>query len=483
MSSPRDKIQFVLNDRIVSVDFNANAELKLTTTVLNYLRSFPFHKGVKEGCAEGDCGACTVVIAESRGGKLTYKSIDSCLVFLPMIHGKQLITVENLADSGVLHPVQQEMVNNNGSQCGFCTPGIVMSLFGLYKNHHNPEKEVIEDALTGNLCRCTGYQSIIKAAEHACSCVDTDKFKLHEAKIIGLLEGINQDKSTIEIHKENKNYYKPFKLADALAFRSKFPGATIVGGATDTALRQTKKREILTEILDISDVAELNYFVEEHQIYKIGSGLTLEKLKSLSAEKLPALHKMLQLFGSLQIRNLATIGGNIGSASPIGDTLPLMLAYKAHIKLQSLTFDRIIRMDEFIKGYRTTNIRSNELITGIHIPKPAPGTIIKSYKVSKRKDLDISTVSGGFSLSLENGNVKEIILAFGGMAEMPKRAADTEKFLTGKPWTRPNVEHAMKLLVSEFTPMSDARAGAGYRSLVARNLLLKFFVETSTGTL
>ncbi len=483
MSLPRDKIQFVLNDRIVSVGFNANPELKPTTTVLNYLRSFPFHKGVKEGCAEGDCGACTVVIAENRSGKLTYKTIDSCLVFLPMIHGKQLITVENLADSGVLHPVQQEMVNHNGSQCGYCTPGIVMSLFGLYKNHHNPEKEVVEDALTGNLCRCTGYQPIIKAAEHACSCFDTDKFKLHEAKIIGLLEDINQNKSPFDIHTADQNYYKPFKLADALAFRSKFPGATIIGGATDTALRQTKKHETLTDLLDISDVTELNYFVEEQQVYKIGSGLTLEKLKSLSAEKLPALHKMLQLFGSLQIRNLATIGGNIGSASPIGDTLPLMLAYKAHIKLQSLTFDRIIRMDEFIKGYRSTNIRPNELITAVHIPKPAEGTIIRSYKVSKRKDLDISTVSGGFSLQLEDGFVKEIILAFGGMADQPKRAAETEHYLLWKPWTRATAEHAMNILMHEFSPISDARSGAEYRKLVAGNLLLKFYSETSTAGL
>jgi xanthine dehydrogenase small subunit len=483
MSSSRDKIQFVLNDKIVAVDFNVNHELKPTTTVLNYLRSFPFHKGVKESCAEGDCGACTLVIAENFNGKLFYKTVDSCLIFLPMIHGKQLITVENLANAGKLHPVQQELVNHNGSQCGYCTPGIVMSLFGLYKNHHNPEREVIEDALTGNLCRCTGYQPIIKAAQHACSCVDPDKFALHEAKIISMLQDINRDRSPVNIQASGQNYFKPFTLQDALVLRKKFPSAIVVGGATDTALRQTKKREFLTDIIDISDVAALNYFVEEKNVYKIGSGLSLENLKLQTAEKLPALHKMLRVFGSLQIRNLATLGGNIGSASPIGDTLPLFTAYKAHIELQSESLLRTIPIEEFIKGYRLTDIHSDELITAVHISKPRSNTFIRSYKVSKRKDLDISTVSGGFSLQLDNGHVKEIVLAFGGMADTPKRASETEKFLLGKPWTRSNVEHAMKILVEEFSPWSDARAGAEYRNLAARNLLLKFYAETSTPSL
>ncbi len=480
MSSQHDIIQFVLNDKVVSVDFNANPELKPTTTVLNYLRSFPFHKGVKEGCAEGDCGACSVVIAENNEGKLSYKTIDSCLVFLPMIHGKQLITIENLADSGKLHPVQQEMVNHNGSQCGYCTPGVVMSLFGLYKNHHNPDREVIEDALTGNLCRCTGYQSIIKAAEHACSCVDADKFKLHEAKIVTLLSEINQDKSTVEINTPTQNYYKPLTLQDTLALRRKYPLATLISGASDTALRQTKKREFLNEILDISDVAELKYFVEDEKDFKIGAGLTLERLKLHSSEKLPALNKMLQIFGSLQIRNLATIGGNIGSASPIGDTLPLLIAYKAKVKLQSADSERLMPFSDFITGYRTTDIRYDELITAVHIPKLQADTFVHSYKVSKRKDLDISTVSGGFSVQLEDGHVKEIILAFGGMADQPKRAAETEHYLMWKPWTRANAEHAMKILLHEFTPLSDARSGSEYRKLVAANLLLKFYAETST---
>jgi len=480
MSTLREKIQFVLNDCLVSVDFNENTELRPTTTVLNYLRSLPAHKGVKEGCAEGDCGACTVVIAENQNGKLSYKTIDSCLVFLPMIHGRQLITVEDLAEKDVLHPVQLEMVNHNGSQCGYCTPGIVMSLFGLYKNHHQPEREVIEDTLTGNLCRCTGYEPIIKAAVHACSCVDTDKFTRHEAKIVSLLEDINLDKSPVEIHSKKQKYFKPFTLSDALEFRRKYPEAIVVSGASDIALRQTKKHEFLSEIIDLSAIVELNYFREDGQNYIIGSGLTLEQLKLHSFGKLPAMNKILGVFGSLQIRNLATIGGNIGSASPIGDLLPLLIAYKAHIRLQSESSERNVWIEEFIKGYRLTDTRSTELITAILIPKPGPTNLIRSYKVSKRKDLDISTVSGGFSLQLENGYVKEIILAFGGMAERTKRASETEHFLLSKPWTRANIDQAMKKLVHEFRPLSDARSGAEYRRIVAGNLLLKFFIETSS---
>ena len=477
-----NNIKFVLDNKIVEVDFIKNKELKPTTTVLNYLRSYPEHKGVKEGCAEGDCGACTIVIAElDKNNKLIYKSLDSCLVFLPMIHGKQLITVENLAlknkNEKILHPVQQLMVETNGSQCGYCTPGIVMSLFGLYKNHNNPSRQVIEDALTGNLCRCTGYQSIIEAAQKACTNNGKDHFSENEKEVVNMLKSIADNNETLVINTENQKYFKPFTLKEVLVLRKENPDAIIINGSTDVALRQTKKKEHFAKIIDISAVEELKTFKQENDSYIFGSGLSIEQIKNLSQEKLPALNNILSVFGSLQIRNIATIGGNIGSASPIGDVLPLMFAYNAKLKLISINGERMLSIEDFIKGYRQTDLKNDELIKEIIIPKTEKEDIINSFKISKRKDLDISTVSGAFKLKLEQENVSEIILAYGGMAATTKRTTKAEEFLTGKKWSRENVEEAMQIIANEFTPLSDARSEAEFRNIAAKNLLMKFYLE------
>jgi xanthine dehydrogenase small subunit len=477
----KNVIKFVLDDKIVGVDFTKHPELKPTTTVLNYLRSYPTHKGVKEGCAEGDCGACTIVLSELCDNKLKYKTIDSCLVFLPMIHGKQLITVENLAvrkgKETILHPVQQMMVETNGSQCGYCTPGIVMSLFGLYKNHHNPSREIIEDALTGNLCRCTGYQSIIDAAEKACRNNGIDHFTEKEEQIITLLNKITENKETLLLKNKKQKYYKPFTLAEALQLRKEKPEALIINGATDVALRQTKKKELLEEIIDLSSVEQLKSYSEDKEYCYFGSGMTMEQVRKVAADKFLPIYNILSVFGSLQIRNLATMGGNVGSASPIGDSLPLLFAYGAKVKLTSETSECTMGIEDFITGYRKTEIKNDELITEIIIPKNE-NALVKSYKVSRRKDLDISTVSGAFKLKHDNEIVSDVILAYGGMAAITKRAANTEKFLLGKRWTRENIDAAMQILFDEFAPLSDARSEAAYRSTVAKNLLMKFYLET-----
>ncbi len=480
--SMQQHISFVLDGKIQKLDFNE--QLSPTTTVLNYLRKSAAHKGVKEGCAEGDCGACTIVIGElNKEQKINYNAIDSCLVFLPMIHGKQLITVENLKQQkgnvDVLHPVQQQMVDCNGSQCGYCTPGIVMSMFALYKSENNPSKEVIEDALTGNLCRCTGYKPIIEATAKACVNNGEDHFVQNEQHIIDLLLQIKNDNSSLVINTNTQKYFQPKTKAEVFELRESMQNSVLISGATDVALRVTKRHEVLTEIIDLSNVDELKKCTHTDYLIKFGAGMSLEEVKQIAKEELPALYETLAIFGSKQIRSLATFGGNLGSGSPIGDTLPVLMAYNAEIKLQSKDGDRIINMNHFILGYRQTERKPNEIITSVIINKPSANTKIKFYKVSKRKDLDISTVSAGFSLTLNKNKVDAIILAFGGMAATTKRATEAEVFLTANEWTRENIEQAMEMIQRAFTPITDARSGAEYRSIAAKNLLLKFWNETS----
>jgi len=353
-----------------------------------------------------------------------------------------------------------------------------MSLFALFKNHNNPTREIIEDTLTGNLCRCTGYEPILEAARKACT-DGKDHFSGKEKKILSMLNEITSDRETLQIQTEKQTYYKPFTLAEALRLRKENPEAVLISGSTDVALRQTKKREFLTVILDLSAIDELKTFSETSDDFIFGAGLTLEQVKQITANRIPSLNKILKVFGSLQIRNIATIGGNIGSASPIGDTLPMLFAHRAGIKVCSPDSERIINIEDFITGYRQTDLRNDELITEVIVPKTPYGVTIGSYKVSKRKDLDISTVAGAFRLKTQKSTVTEIMLVFGGMAATTKRALKTEKYLEGKEWTRKTIEEAMNVLSGEFTPLSDARAGAEFRKTVAANLLLKFYLETN----
>ena len=478
----RSTITFILDNRITTIDFSKPGSRAPTTTVLNYLRSLPNHKGVKEGCAEGDCGACTVVLADSGpDGHLRYRAVNSCLIFLPMIHGKQLITVENLkSDKGELHPVQKAMVEAHGTQCGFCTPGIVMSLFALYKNQPKADSGEILTALSGNLCRCTGYQPIIDAGKKMFLAKAEDQFDRNTGSLREMLNSIPRD--GVAIKTDRQKYFQPVHLHEALKLRAKYPQTYLLSGATDIALHVTKDFETLPEIIDLSAIPELQGFSRDDHYLYLGASADLTTLLPAVQKHLPALAEMFSIYGSVQIRNLATLGGNLGTASPIGDALPVLMAYRASILAEGANGKREIGLDKFFKGYRLTNLKLDEIITGIKIPIATNGAIVGSYKISKRKDLDISTLSGGFRLWFDGQEkVKDIILAFGGMAERVKRAISAENYLRGKSWERNTVEEAMELIDQDFTPISDVRGSAEFRRVAAKNLLLKFWHETQNG--
>nr|WP_322941090.1 xanthine dehydrogenase small subunit [Pseudomonas sp. s4] len=464
-------IQFLLNREL-----RTEHALDPNVTVLNYLREHVGKTGTKEGCASGDCGACTVVVGELDGERVRYRTLNSCLTFVSSLHGKQLITVEDLKHQGKLHSVQQAMVDCHGSQCGFCTPGFIMSLFALQKNSSGFDKGATLEALAGNLCRCTGYRPIIDAAEQACCQKQPDQFDAFEADTVARLKAI-APRETAELNSGDKRCLVPLTVADLADLYTANPEARLLAGGTDLALEATQFHRELPVMIYVGHIEDMKRIEVTDSVIEIGAAAALSDCYEALSREYPDFGELLHRFASLQIRNQGTLGGNIGNASPIGDAPPLLIALGAQIALRQGNTRRILPLQDYFLDYKVTTRQEAEFIEKIIVPRKQANQAFRAYKVSKRLDDDISAVCAAFNLTIVDGVVAEARIAFGGMAAIPKRASACEAALIGSAWYPGVIERACDALSEDFTPLSDFRASKEYRLLTAQNLLRKFFLE------
>jgi xanthine dehydrogenase small subunit len=462
-------IKFILNDKIQEIHNPDPNE-----TILNYIRLRLKKTGTKEGCAEGGCGACTIVIGELKKNNIIYKAINSCIAFTPSLEGKQLLVIEDLMlKNGSLHPAQSAMVNYHGSQCGFCTPGFVMSLFSMYKNNNSYNEKTIKESLSGNLCRCTGYRPIIDAAK-SLNNSKSDQFKKDKRKTITLLKKIRP--KSISIRNKNRKYFAPKTLNELKKIIKKYPNFDFFSGGTDMSLIVTKQKKDLDNIIYLNSISELNYIKENYKYIEVGATTSLRQFELFIKKHYSDFNVILKRYGSVQIRNVATMAGNIATASPIGDSLPLLLSLDASIVIESFNKKTILPIKNFFIGYRKTKLKKGQFISSIRIPI-LKNNIFKAYKISKRIDDDISSVCASFNLAIVNKKIKSIKIAYGGMAAIPKRAIYCEKVLLNSNFSENIILKAQKSLEKDFQPINDMRASKDYRMEIAKNLLIKCFSE------
>jgi xanthine dehydrogenase small subunit len=469
-----DGVRFLLGNELRDL-----RDVDPTMTVLNYLRLVERRCGTKEGCAEGDCGACTVVLGEPAGDRIRYRAVNACIQFLPTLDGKQLITVEHLKDrDGRLHPVQQAMVDSHGSQCGFCTPGFVMSLFALFHERERPDRGAINDALAGNLCRCTGYGPIVTAAERMYDGPRSDPFASAETATLAALRNL-QNGVTATVSSDSRRFFAPTHIDELARLAGEYPTATLLAGGTDVGLWVTKQHRRLDPVIYVGNVVELQRVDIADTHIEIGAAAAYSDLHGLIARHYPDFGELIRRLGSTQIRNAGTMGGNVANGSPIGDSPPPLIALGAMLVLRSAAGRREMPLEDYFVAYGRQDRRPGEFVELIRLPLPQSGWQFCCHKISKRFDQDITATLGAFNIKLADGIVEDIRIAFGGMAPTPKRALACEAALRGKPWTRATVAEGQLALCRDYAPITDMRASKDYRSLVAEKLLLKFFVETT----
>lgn len=467
-------IRFLLDGEVIEV-----RDVDPTRTVLQFLREDLRRKGTKEGCAEGDCGACTVVVAElnRNGDDVSLKAINSCIQFLPTLDGKELITVESLADGDVLHPVQAAMVAAHGSQCGFCTPGFVMSLYALYETNENPDRQAIDDALAGNLCRCTGYRPIIAAA--------TEMYSAKRPPAIDRAASLQkiQRKGSLRIEHKGRTFLAPANADEFAAALAENPEATILAGGTDVGLWVTKQHRELSSVIYTGRAADICDVKTSDTHIDIGGAATLTKAIPSIIQHYPGLDELFRRFASPPIRNAGTLGGNIANGSPIGDSMAALMVLDTSLALRCGEVEREISLNDFYHDYMVNDLQPGEFVARILIPLPSDDACVSSQKWSKRFDQDISAICTAFRLVLDDGKVASFRMACGGLAATVRRAEQTEAVVTGESWSSETIDVACAKLAEDFAPISDMRASADIRVIAVQNLLRRFFAETQSDNL
>jgi xanthine dehydrogenase small subunit len=475
MPETRRHIRFILNEDDIVLD-----HLRPDETLLDFLRVRRGLTGTKEGCAEGDCGACTVLAGRLEGEGVTYRSLNACIAFTASLDGTHVVTVEHLhGANGGLHPVQRALVEHHGSQCGFCTPGFVMTLAGLRLEGGAADDARIEKALQGNLCRCTGYESIVRAARAALADPEPDPLAVEVQGIAARLRAL-QDGARVEMGEGASRLVIPASVDDLAAVLEAEPQARIVAGATDVGLWVTKAFRPIAPAVFIGHLPELKGVEAADGSLRIGAGVSYTEAHEALGRHVPALAELIDRIGGEQIRNGGTVGGNIANGSPIGDMAPGLIALDATLTLRKGSSRRAIPLETFFIAYGRQDRQPGEFVEWVDVPLPEAGALFAVHKVTKRRDEDITAVLGAFHLRFAHaGHVAAARIAYGGMAGTPKRATAVEAALRGQPWTQETVEAALPAFEQDFSPLTDMRASASYRMLVAKNLLRRVWLENS----
>ena len=473
----RSAIRFIRRGQVTSLEKFAPAE-----TLLDHLRLRERAVGTKEGCAEGDCGACTVAVGRLRGGRVVYEPTNSCIQLLGALDGAEVVTVEDLAPSATeLHPVQQALVDHHASQCGFCTPGFVMTLFALYHANQHPDRASVNDWLAGNLCRCTGYRPIADAALACCRGPAEDDFARNAPRTAAQLEALDDGQDLLV--GSNETFYAAPASEDSLAdICARHPDAVIAGGATDVGLWITKELRRLPRIIHTGRAASLRAVREEDDRVELGAAATYSEAEAALGRIDPDIGEVLRRLGSKQVRAVGTVGGNIANGSPIGDMPPVLIALGASVELRLGARLRTLPLEEFFVDYGVQDRAPGEFLTRIRVPRLRPDERFRAYKISKRYDQDISAVLGAFRFQVADGRIVSAAMAWGGMAATPQRSPRTEKAVIGlglenRALRRDAEESVRVALAADFSPIDDHRASARYRLRVAGALVLKALDE------